>query len=211
MVITSPEDGDDDAATDSQEHAEIWDGDEDARFFAAEALTSLLGHVDLRQPEWKQRRVLDFGCGTGLLTEQLAPLVREVVAVDISAAMLSVLRSKNLGNVQVICANLDDDSAEAVASWLADFDLIVASCVCDLLPRYDRTLASLVQALRPGGVFVQWDWLAVDDAEDDGLTLERVAAALAQSGLSRVTVGQAFAVVYESDSEPVLMGMGRRD
>ena len=39
-------------------------------------------------------RVLDFGCGTGLLTEKIAPLVNEIVAIDSSPKMIEVLRKK---------------------------------------------------------------------------------------------------------------------
>ena len=46
---------------------------------------------------------LDFGCGTGLLTLRLAPLVRSITGMDSSRGMLDVLRAKiakqNLANV----------------------------------------------------------------------------------------------------------------
>jgi ubiquinone/menaquinone biosynthesis C-methylase UbiE len=38
--------------------------------------------------------VLDFGCGTGLLTLALPPFVRSVTGADTSAGMLEVLRRK---------------------------------------------------------------------------------------------------------------------
>ncbi|AFL67377.1 class I SAM-dependent DNA methyltransferase [Sulfurospirillum barnesii] len=41
-----------------------------------------------------QTHVMDFGSGTGLLTEQIAPFVRKITTVDISASMNQVLRSK---------------------------------------------------------------------------------------------------------------------
>ncbi len=193
------------------EHAKIWDRDEQARFFADQALASLLEHVDLRRGGWKLRRVLDFGCGTGLLTEKLAPLVREVVAVDISAAMLDVLRKKQLGNVEVHCADLDDDSVRSAAPWFGDFDLIVASCVCGVLPRYPSTVGVLAQALNPAGFFVQWDWLLLDDGDDDdGLTLDDVAAAFAKARLTSVHVARTFSVLFEADSSPVLIGVASK-
>src|SRR5512142_3492495 len=37
---------------------------------------------------------LDFGCGTGLVTLRLAPLVRSITGVDSSPGMLAVLESK---------------------------------------------------------------------------------------------------------------------
>lgn len=38
--------------------------------------------------------VLDFGCGTGLVTLRLQPLVRSITGLDSSPAMLAVLRDK---------------------------------------------------------------------------------------------------------------------
>ena len=49
--------------------------------------------------------VLDFGCGTGLLSLQLRPLVRSVTGVDNSQGMLDVLKKKidnqNLTNIRI--------------------------------------------------------------------------------------------------------------
>jgi len=48
--------------------------------------------------------VMDFGCGTGLLTLQLRPLVHSIVGVDSSEGMLDVLKAKianqHLANVR---------------------------------------------------------------------------------------------------------------
>ncbi|MCH8334286.1 MAG: class I SAM-dependent methyltransferase [Proteobacteria bacterium] len=37
------------------------------------------------------------------------------------------------------------------------FDLVVASSVCSFLPDYNSTLRDLSSALKPGGLFVQWE------------------------------------------------------
>ena len=39
--------------------------------------------------------VMDFGCGTGLLTIELLPLVRSVTCVDSSPGMLDILNMKS--------------------------------------------------------------------------------------------------------------------
>ena len=39
--------------------------------------------------------VLDFGCGTGLLTFALQPFVRSITGVDSSRGMLDVFKRKN--------------------------------------------------------------------------------------------------------------------
>lgn len=189
-----------DITDDEAEHARLWDRDEQARDIAEEAMDSLVEHVDLRDPTWKRRRVLDVGCGTGLLTAHLAPHVREVVAVDVAPAMLEVLRTKELPNVEVRCADVDD------ARWIAGFDLVVASCVCATMPNYPATVRRLADALCPGGLFVQWDWLREEDDDGDGLTLDEVTTAFAGAGLSCVHVDHEFDALFDED--PLLMGVG---
>jgi len=47
-----------------------------------------------RVPLDRESTLLDFGAGTGLLTERLAPRVGRIVAVDISPSMIAKLREK---------------------------------------------------------------------------------------------------------------------
>jgi len=42
----------------------------------------------------KNMSILDFGSGTGLLTQEIAPYVKKITAVDMSIAMNEVLREK---------------------------------------------------------------------------------------------------------------------
>ena len=109
------------------DYASDWDQNADARSFADLVFRSLIEHVDVRRLAWRRRRILDFGCGTGLLTEKLAPLAREVIAIDTSPAMVDVLQQKDIGNVSPICADIDDPAVHSSSPWFGEFDLIVAS------------------------------------------------------------------------------------
>ena len=42
----------------------------------------------------KQMHIIDFGSGTGLLTQEIAPYIKKITAVDMSDAMIEVLREK---------------------------------------------------------------------------------------------------------------------
>ena len=57
--------------------------------------------------------VLDYGCGTGLLSLFLLPHVRRVVGADSSPGMLEVLRKKltegGIENMKVIHLDLEHD------------------------------------------------------------------------------------------------------
>jgi len=42
----------------------------------------------------KEMHIIDFGSGTGLLTQEIAPYIKKITAVDMSDAMIEVLREK---------------------------------------------------------------------------------------------------------------------
>jgi 2-polyprenyl-3-methyl-5-hydroxy-6-metoxy-1,4-benzoquinol methylase len=70
--------------------------------------------------------VLDFGCGTGLLTLQLQPLVRSITGIDSSQGMIDILGAKvikqGLKNVKARLVDLDrGDELEG------RYDLVVSS------------------------------------------------------------------------------------
>ncbi|HQI27507.1 MAG TPA: class I SAM-dependent methyltransferase [Sedimentisphaerales bacterium] len=106
---------------------------------------------------------LDFGCGTGLLTLRLAPLVRSVTGVDSSQGMLDVLAAKvakgNMNNVKTLCLDLDRGDTLPVS-----YDLIVSSMTLHHIERIDSLLAKFHAALLPGGRLCLAD-LDLDDGQ----------------------------------------------
>ena len=60
------------SANEWDDHAGDWDANEDAQMYAQRALNSWEEKVAPFYPSLSECRVLDFGCGTGLLTERLA-------------------------------------------------------------------------------------------------------------------------------------------
>ena len=188
------------------EHAESWDQDESVRLYADRAFASLIEHVGVRDSRWKNARVLDFGCGTGLLTEKLAPLVGEVVATDTSPKMIDVLRRKEISNVITICADIIEGCGPRSEVRLSNFDLIVASSVCNFLPDYEMAVQALSRALGPTGYFVQWDWLSASD-DGFGLTVDSVHNAFKGARLRSIHVGRAFDVTIGGEEMPVVMGV----
>ncbi len=105
-------------------------------------------------------RVLDLGCGTGLLTIALANQVECVWALDISPAMSEYLRLKvesaGIGNVKT-------GVASAVSLPLVDdgTDLVVSNYCFHHLRDKDklRALAEVVRVLVPGGRLVLGDMM----------------------------------------------------
>lgn len=115
--------------------------------------------VELAEPR-SEDFVVDLGAGTGLLTLALAPLVRELVAVDISERMLERLddaaASEGVHNVEPLVADLrrlplDDESATLVVSNYAFHHLDDAG--------KELALSEARRILRPGGRLVLCDMM----------------------------------------------------
>ena len=187
------------------EYADGWDDDPAARTYAAAAFDSLvatLGRFDLTLDGMA---VCDFGCGTGLLTERIADTVASVDAVDTSTAMLAQVTAKAEANGWT-----DVLTTTTIPAGPATHDLVACSSVLAFVDDHAATTRELVGLLRPGGVFVQWDW-ELDPAEDEphGLTRDAIRAALESAGLVDITVDTAFEVPFETMTMRPLIGFGR--
>ena len=92
-------------------------------------------------------RYLDFACGTGRVTQIVAPLARESIGIDISSSMLEVARAKCPGT-RFIEVDLTRQSVD-----LGKFDVITSfrffGNAQDALRR--DALTALARLLRPGG------------------------------------------------------------
>lgn len=187
------------------EFADGWDDDPAAIAYSEAAFRSLVEVLVDRQRSLEGARILDFGCGTGLLTRQLVDRVAAIDAMDTSPAMLDVLRTKGerggWTNVRVL------DELPTVASY----DLIVASSVCSFLDDYPGAVRRLASLLSAGGTFIQWDWEQDPvDEEPHGLTRVAVSEALMSAGLDDVVVETAFeARVGDLVMAPII-GVGSR-
>lgn len=96
------------------------------------------------------KKVLDFGCGTGLLTRTFARTGRMVIGVDPSATMLGFAR-RQPGAEAVTWIDGDASAVDGTG----DVDLVVSSgnTMMHISPEaYPAVLGSLSDALRPGGV-----------------------------------------------------------
>lgn len=187
------------------DYASEWDNNEDAISYADNVFKTLTDLVAL-----EGLTVLDFGCGTGLLTERLSPIVNRVVALDSSKKMVSVLNGKKLPNVSSVADCLSEATIEKYSQLNQTFDLIVASSVCSFLPDYERTLQLIATMLSENGVFVQWDWLAEEEGTGFGLTEGQVESVLKQSGLNNIQISQPFNMAGPTGSMTVLMAAGSK-
>ena len=106
--------------------------------------------------------VLDFGCGTGLLTLALQPFVRSITGVDSSSGMLDVFQTKikeqQLSNVKANHVDLDKGDV-----LTGSYHLIVSSMTLHHVKNISPLLKQFYSILFPAGR------LAIADLDlDDG-------------------------------------------
>ena len=98
----------------------------------------------------KNLRLLDLGCGTGLLGAQLGKLRGYMAGVDISPKMLEKARRRSLYD-SLEAADLHDTLREAAAE---PYDVITALDVCIYIGDLGETIPAAWRALVPGGRFI---------------------------------------------------------
>jgi 2-polyprenyl-6-hydroxyphenyl methylase / 3-demethylubiquinone-9 3-methyltransferase len=100
----------------------------------------------------KGKRVLDVGCGGGILAEEFAQLGCEVTGIDPSEASLEAARAhaKDMGYTIDYRAG----SGEALPFDAATFDWVYCCDVLEHVDDLDRVTAEIARVLKPGGVFL---------------------------------------------------------
>lgn len=150
--------------------------------------------------------VIDFGCGTGLLSQRMSPHARSIVALDASEAMIEELDTKMLSNVEPVVDELTRGLIAQHPAFRRQFDLIVASSVCGFLPNFEETASLIYALLDEQGIFVHWDWLSSD--ANEGLTLESAHQTLHAAGFSNIEISIPFEMEgQDGELAPVLMGV----
>jgi len=98
-------------------------------------------------------RVLDVGCGGGLLCESLARAGAQVTGIDLAPGMIEVARLH--AAEQGLDVNYELLGAEQLAGRGDGFDLVTCMEMLEHVPDPARMLATLASLVRPGGaVFI---------------------------------------------------------
>ncbi|MDF3129197.1 class I SAM-dependent methyltransferase [Kiritimatiellaeota bacterium B1221] len=162
-----------------------------------------------------EMHLMDFGAGTGLLLERIAPLVRKITAVDISKSMTAQLESKR----ELIECELEILQIDLVSSELSEkFDGVISSMTMHHVENIEAMFIKFYTQLREGGILA----IADLDKEDgsfhrkdtgvyhQGFEREEMAQAAMQAGFRDVKVVDASVVEKEQGAYPVFLLAGRK-
>ncbi|MCL9780831.1 class I SAM-dependent methyltransferase [Vibrio sp. S4M6] len=192
-------------ASEWDECAETWEQDEATTIFADQAFQHLTNVVELDDLE-----VLDFGCGTGLLSERLSPQVKSIVALDSSESMIEQLDKKMLSNVEPVVDMLTRGLVAQHPAFRKQFDLVVASSVCGFLHSFSEAADIIYAILDNGASFVHFDWLLEEGEEGMGLTKSKANQVLTSVGFDNVEVSVPFEMQTKMGTKKVLMGVAKK-
>ncbi|HEY6880009.1 MAG TPA: metalloregulator ArsR/SmtB family transcription factor [Polyangiales bacterium] len=143
---------------------------------------------------------VDAGCGAGTVLDVLAPLFKEVVAVDREQAQLSHARARlarrGYTNVTLHCDAYDSDAVRELVHERGGADVVFASRVLHHAPRPEGTVAALGKLLKPDGALIVVDYAphedeALRDRQADlwlGFSTDELTGFARRAGLSDVHV-----------------------
>jgi len=154
--------------------------------------------------------VMDFGAGTGLVATQIAPLIREIIAVDVSPAMLEKLAQKPAlqGKAEIHCQNI------LKAPLQRQVDVVVSAMAAHHVEDTAALLRTLHDHLKPGGTLA----LADLDAEDgtfhppgiegvyhDGFDRDALGALATEAGFTGAAFQTACTVDRDGKRYPIFL------
>ncbi|GAC97890.1 hypothetical protein PHSY_005478 [Pseudozyma hubeiensis SY62] len=150
--------------------AATWDSKPEVVESSRLCLRSILSHSSTHFASLSTSRVLEIGCGTGLLTIPLAEHVESVLALDTASGMIDMLHSKIRtegldGKVQAKVKLLESSDDEVLEG--RRFDAAVSHLVFHHVPDMSQLVKVMWGTLKQGGRI----W--VSDFEDDGVQAER--------------------------------------
>lgn len=97
--------------------------------------------------------VLDFGCGTGLVSNRIAGSVKKINAIDISSGMIEnaklKTKAREIHNIEYTQTTLFNNRLKT-----GTFDIILAFYILHLVEDTNTVIQRIHQLLKPGGLLI---------------------------------------------------------
>ena len=135
-----------------------------------------------------RQRVLDVGCGTGVLSLMLDQLGHSVTGVDVAGGMLHVAREKARRLGRNVAFRLEN--AASLTDPSESYDMVVARHVLWTMPDPARAVAEWLRVLRPAGhlALIEGKWASDNTACRPPRSIDRIVATLASAASAVVAV-----------------------
>lgn len=125
---------------------------------------------------------MEFGCGTGLVSREIFPMVGNIVAIDLSPGMIEQLQKRikeaGIKNITVCCQDIINNPLTE------KFDLLFSAMALHHIPDTAATLDTFIDRLAPGG------WLALADLDTEDGSFHGEDAGPVHPGFNRETLIQ---------------------
>ncbi len=159
--------------------------------------------------------LLDFGSGTGLLLERIAPHVKKITAVDISPSMNRQLAEKQSSlacELEILQLDLESQTIEG------QFDGIISSMTMHHVRDVGAMFCRFHEMVKPGGFIAIADLDKEDGSfhtEDTGVfhfgfDRDEIASVATQAGFENVEVVSASMIERETGDYPVFLLIASR-
>ena len=215
------------------EQSAKWDDDPEYVAVSKESYATLIEHLG-KCISRDKTEVLNFGCGTGLLEDQLRRDVKQIVGVDVSGGSIERMRRKieqgKWANVKAMQLDILDESNGAAQELQKDgFDLIVSCYTFHHLKDVTAIGQTLMRYLKPGGYFCTVDFAKGTEqqqkefhsnlpeeakasiGEHDGFSKDFLFDYYqSQLGLENVKVHTARPLKCEGDEFPTIVAYGQK-
>jgi len=200
--------------TSFDERASTWD-DDPAKVERARAVA---GAIRGRLPLSTSLRVLEYGAGTGLVSQALAEDVGPLTLSDPSAGMRHVMENKvacgALPAGSRVC-DIDLSTADVPAQR---FDLIMAVMTLHHIPVLEPVLARFVDLLEPGGHLCVVDLVEEDGSFHEGSDFDghngfdagELAKLLRAAGFAQIEFAQVYEVAKREKRYPLFLATCRK-
>ena len=194
------------------ERAATWDDEEHLR--RASQVADLLRAT---LPLTPTTRLLDYGAGTGLLSQHLVDDVGHLVVADPSEGMRAVARGKVDSGVLPGAEIIDLDLARDAAPDHLEVDVIAAMMALHHVPDLPPVLDAFARLLSPGGHLAIVDLEAEDGSfhgegfeGHHGFDQDQLTAWLTAAGFSPPRFRHAVAITKEDRSYGLFLAVAQR-